>query len=237
MMVIILITLAWGIWFAYRWPIFLASIAVLQSIDFFRLIPSETLIKWQLGPGLRINTLDAIILLSLPLAIVRLIERKEKPLFIGPVALILGVAFLNLGFGLALGTTNLDYGMGFLRTIFFYTAYFILVSAIDSPRRLRQWIGFLFAIFLVSVAFQLIEAIIGQRLTLGLSEHWLYTTDKRLLVGGYQVMYLWNRAGLLAFLVLFLGLGALFQGRKQKWFWFISALGIGSFLLALKENT
>ncbi|MCK4782430.1 MAG: O-antigen ligase family protein [Desulfobacteraceae bacterium] len=176
--------------------------------------------------------MDAIVLLSLPLAIVRLIEREEKPLFVGPVALILGVAFLNLGLGLALGTINLDSGMGFLRTVFYYTAYFILVSAIDSPRRLRQWIGFLFAIFFVSVVFQLFEAITGLRLTLGLSEHWLYTSDYRLLAGGYQVMYLWNRAGLLAFLVLFLGLGALFQGRQLKWFWFISALGIGSLLLA-----
>jgi len=232
MMVIILITLAWSVWLAYRQPIFIAGLAVLQSIDFFRLIPSETLIKWQLGPGFRINTLDAIVLLSLPLAIVRLLERKEKPLFVGPVSLILGVTFLNMGLGLAFGTTNLDSSMGFLRTIFYYTAYFVLVSAIDSPRRLRQWIGFLFAIFLVSVVFQLVEAIIGQRLTLGLGEYYVYTSDSRLLVGGYQVMYLWNRAALLAFLVLFLGLGALFQGRQLKWYWFISTLGIGSLLLA-----
>lgn len=231
MMVIILIILAWGIWFAYRWPIFLAGIAVLLSINLFRLVPLDALIKWQLAPGLRINILDAIVLLSLPLAIVRLVKRKEKPLFVGPVSLILGVAFLNLGLGLVLGTTNLDYGMGFLRTIFYYTAYFILVSAIDSPRRLRQWIGFLFAVFLISVGFQLVEAITGQRVILGLGDFGLYSSNSRLLVGGYQVMYLWNRAFLLAFLVLFLGLGALFQGRKKKWFWLISILGIGSFLL------
>jgi len=232
LLVIALIVVSWSVWIAYRHPIFIAGFAVLQSIDFFKLIHYETLIKWQLAPGLRINTLDAIVLLSLPLAIVRLVESKEKPLFVGPVALILGVAFLNLGLGLVLGTTNLDSGLGFLRTIFYYTAYFILVSAIDSPRRLRQWIGFLFAIFLVSVVLQFVEAITGQKLTLGLGEYYVFTSDSRLLVGKYQVMYLWNRAILLAFLVLFLALGALFQGRQLKRYWFISILGIGSLLLA-----
>ena len=232
MIVIILITLAWGIWFAYRWPIFLAGIAVLLSLSFFELVPINALITWQLAPGLRINMLDAIVLLSLPLAVVRLLKRKEKPLFVGPVSLILGVAFLNLGLGLALGTTNLDYGMGLLRTLFYYTAYFILVSSMDSPRRLRRWIGFLFAIFLISVVLHLVETIAGQRLTLGLGENEVYSSGYTLSVVGYRVMYLWNRAYFLAFLVLFLGLGALFQGQKQKWFWLISALGIGSFLLA-----
>jgi len=227
-----IILVLYGIWIAYRWPIFFAGVAVLLSTNFFQLVPLDVLIKWQLGPGLRINILDAIVLLSLTLAIIRLFERKEKLLFIGPVYLILGVAFLNLGLGLAFGTTNLDYGMGLLRTLFYYTAYFILVSAIDSPRRLRQWIGFLFAIFLMSVGFQLVEAITGHRLTLGLGEPQVYSSGNALLVGGYQVMYLWNRASLLAFLVLFLGLGALFQGQKLKWFLLISSLGIGSLLLA-----
>jgi len=133
LIVIILIILAWVIWFTYRWPIFIAGIAVLQSVDFFRLIPPDSFIKLQLAPGLRINALDAIVLFSLPLAIVRLIERKEKPLFLAPITLTLGIAFLNLGLGLVLGTTSLDYGMGLLRTVFYYTAYFIIVSAIDSP--------------------------------------------------------------------------------------------------------
>jgi len=232
LIVIMLIVVSYSVWIAYRHPILIAGFAVLQSIDFFRLIPSETLIKWQLAPGFRINTLDAIVLLSFPLAIVRLLKRKEKPLFVIPVVLILLVAFLNLGLGLAFGTSNLDYGIGLLRTIFYYTAYFIIVSALDSPSRLRQWIGFLSAIFLVSVGIQLYEAIIGQRLTLGLGEYYVFTSESRLLVGKYQVMYLWNRAHLMAFLVLFLSLGVLFQGRQQKWFWFISALGIGSLLLA-----
>lgn len=232
MIVIILIALVWVTWFTYRWPIFLAGIAVLQSVHFFRLVPPDALIKWQLAPGLRINALDAVVLLSLPLAIVRFIERKEKPLFVAPVVLILGVAFLNLGLGLVFRTTNLDYGMGFLRTIFYYAAYFILVSAIDSPQRLRQWIGFLYAVFLISIALQLVEAITGLRLTLGLGEYYTYTSEGRLLIGGYRVMYLWNRAPLFAFLVLFLGLGVLFQGRKKKWTLFISILGIGSMFLA-----
>lgn len=232
LLVIILIVVSFCVWIVYRQPIFIAGLAVLQSVHFFRLIPPDAFIKWQLAPGLRINVLDAIVLLSLPLAIVRLIERKEKPLFIGPVALILGVAFLNLGLGLVFGTSNLDYGMGFLRTIFYYTAYFILVSAIDSPLRLRQWIGFLYAIFLISIVLQLVEAVTGQRLTLGMGEYYTYTSNSRLLVGGYRVMYLWNRAPLFSFLVLFLGLGILFQGRHQKWAWFISTLGIGSLFLA-----
>lgn len=232
LLVITLIVISFCVWIVYRQPIFIAGLAVLQSVHFFKLIPPDAFIKWQLAPGLRINVLDAIVLLSLPLAIVRLIERKEKPLFVGPVVLILGVAFLNLGFGLVVGTTNLDYGIGFLRTIFYYAAYFILVSAIDSPQRLRQWIGFLYAVFLISVALQLVEAITGQRLTLGLGEYYTYTSEGRLLMGGYRVMYLWNRVPLFAFLVLFLGLGVLFQGQQKKWAWFISILGIGSMFLA-----
>jgi len=90
----------------------------------------------------------------------------------------------------------------------------------------------LYAIFLISIVLQLVEAITGQRLTLGLGEYYVYTSDARLMVGGYQVMYLWNRAPLLAFLVLFLGLGALFQGRQKKLFWLISTLGMGSLFLA-----
>ncbi len=90
----------------------------------------------------------------------------------------------------------------------------------------------MYAIFLISIVLQLIEAISGQRLTLGMGEYYVYTSESRLLVEGYQVLYLWNRAALLAFLVLFLGLGALFQGRQQKMFWFISALGMGSLFLA-----
>jgi hypothetical protein len=219
---------------SYRYPLVIAGLAVLQSVDFFRFVPAQAIFAMQLGPGVQVNFLDVLVLVSLAFAILRLAGRRRRMVYGWPVIAILGVVFLNLALALAFGSTTLDAGLGFLRNMFYYTMYFVLVAAIDTPKKLEHWIRFIFAVMLVSVALQVVEAVAGRSLTLGLAQYYVYGAQQRISVGpGVNVLYLWNRATLFMVLALFLGLGALFDGGARTLrFGLISVLGFLSLVMA-----
>ena len=142
------------------------------------------------------------------LGALRLHRRGERPLFLRPLLLLLGMVAISFVLGAIAGTTDADVGLNGLRDLSGYLFYIGLVGLIDSPRKLHSAIWLVFILAIASVSVQLVEASLGHRLTTPTtvaSGYWAGT--KTVEVGGLTAPYLWNRATGYLLVGLFLALG------------------------------
>jgi hypothetical protein len=120
--------LAWLAALSYRWPLVVAGLALLQSVDFFRFLPPNALLTVPISAGLSFTLLDVLVLVSLPLALLRLAKRSERPLFGLPVLLLISATTLSVVAGVVFGGTGLDAGIALFRGVFYYVMYLWLES-------------------------------------------------------------------------------------------------------------
>lgn len=227
--------LFWIVAIAYRWPLVIAGLALLQSGDFLKFLPADAFLTLRIGPGLGLNLLDILVAVSLPFALTRLARRHERPVFTWPVLLLMGMAAVSISAGLIVGG-SLDAALGLSRGIFYYSMYFVLVAAIDSRRKLNGWIRFILGIVVVACVLQLVEALMGHRFGAGLDDAYMFGfgSGGRISVGeNVSVLYLWNRAAMLSLLGLMLGLGVIVETRpvRLRYVW-LSGMITVSFALA-----
>lgn len=217
----------------WRWPLAGVFLLLLFSTQNLMFVSMDNLPYWQVAGGLRVNMSDALLSALLALSFLRLIRRRVRPLFLTPMVLLAVLVAVVLGGGIALGTTNLDVGLGAARTMFAYAFYFVLVATMDTPTRVRAVIGMVFGIVLVAVAMQAWEAAVGQRLTLGLVESDYFRQTFYIDVQGRAVPYLWARAGGYLPVALFLSLGCALDGQRVKLFLPLAIVALAGLFFAL----
>lgn len=225
-----LLTLAWlagGAAFlalSYRWPMPAVFALIVLSTNTFQFVDMAHLPYWQMAAGLRLTMLDSLLLGMFVLSVIKLNQRRERPLFLKPMLLLGGMVILSILIGAALGTFDLDNGMNLFRPMFSYTVYFIFIASVDSRKRLHTLVGILFLIMAVSVGLQIVEAIKGER---------LISATRWIEVEGQRVPYLHNRATGYLYIGLFLALGPLFSGIRVKSFLMLVLLGMLGFMIAM----
>jgi hypothetical protein len=229
----ILVGGAWFVVLTYYYPMPAIFFLMVLFTNVFMFVDMQHIPYWQIGQGLRMNITDSLLFVMFAIAVVKLYQRRERPLFLKPILLIFGVILIPFIPGLLLGATNLDIGMNCFRVIFSYVFYFILIASIDSPRRLHILIRMIFVIIVVSVGIQAVEAILGRRLTLGLIGGEYYNITKKIIVNGQIIPYLWNRTTVYLYVGLCLSLGATFSVVKSYRFLPFALLGILGFVIAL----
>jgi hypothetical protein len=230
-----IVALSWAAVVAYRWPLIIAALAVLLSGDLLNLVSVAVFPTVLLGPGLALTSLDVLVLVSLPFALLRLARRRERPVFAVPMLLLFAATAISVAVGLSLGEANLQGAIALSRNTFYFVMYFVLVGAIDTRGKLEGWIRFVLAIMVIACCLQLAEAAMGHRLSTGLSDAYIYSAGSggRLSVGGqYDVLYLWNRSTYLSFLGVMLALGVLVESRPLR-LRFVLLVGLGMASVAL----
>jgi hypothetical protein len=220
---------------AWRWPLSGVVLLLLVSVDFLGLVPLSALPSLQVAGSIQVNTLDAMLVVLLSLAVVRLCGRGETPLFVWQTALVILAPILCVVAQMLSGAGSLGDALGAVRYMVYYSAYFVLVAALDTERSLRRFVGFLFVLAAVSVAVQVAEGVTGAVLQPlagqpGVVAQGMYVT----IAGLGRVAYNWNRAALLSFVATFLALGALVERAGNRlWLFLVAAAGTVGTALAL----
>ena len=217
----------------WQWPLVGVFVLLLFSTQNLMFVSMDNLPYWQVAAGLRINMSDALLAPLFAVSVLKLVHRRERPLFLTPMVFLAVLITVALGGGILLGITNLDVGLGAARPVFAYAFYFVLVATMDTPRRVRAVVGMVFGIALVAVAVQIVEAAIGRRLTLGLVSHRYYVETIYINVLGRAVPYLWNRATEYLLVTLFLSLGSVFEGQQPSLYWPLAIAALTGFGISL----
>ena len=238
---------------SFRWPLPMLAAEMFLSTSAFKFLGVES---WpHLIPGLPLDPPDIMVLAFFAVGALKLLARREQPLFLGPLLLFGLAAALSAILAPALGTQTLYDSLNGLRQLSGYLFYIGVVGAIDSPGRLRWLVRILFAFVLVTVGIQVLEALRGQQFTTTAAPfNEYYAAQASVSVGSLEAPYLWNRA--IGYLVvgLFVALGqALWAGSTagyavaltalvgygvqliRQWYVFI-ALGGLVLLLLLRRN-
>jgi len=229
---IILSMIALGI-FAIR-PLWGVFVLILLSTNLLQFVHPNYLPSLQITSSLRFNLFDILLLAFSVLALARLRARKEWPPLGTGVASLLAVFFLVFGISLLTGLTNLGEGLPQLRSLFAYVTFFVLVSAVDTPAKLKDLVRFVLVLMFVSVALQVWEYSSGYRLTSGLSLSRYFDENVYLPIQGASVLYTWNRATLILYVGLMISLATFTQGDfGSKWSGLATVVGLLGFALAL----
>ena len=236
-----------------RWPLPMLAGEMFLSTSAFKFLGVQS---WpHLIPGLPLDPPDIMVLAFFVVGGLKLLARRERPLFLGPLLLFGLAAALSALLAPILRTQTLYDSLNGLRQLSGYLFYIGVVGAIDSPRRLRWLVRIVFAFVLVTVGIQVLEALRGQQFTTAAAPfNEYYAAEASVAVGNLEAPYLWNRA--IGYLVvgLFLALGrALWAGSPagygvalvalvgfgvqliRQWYVFI-ALGGLVLLLLLRRN-
>jgi hypothetical protein len=189
----------------------------------------------QVMAGLRLTVRDGLLLGTLPLAVLRLVRRREAPLFTWPLLGVLaavGVAFL-LG---VLADGGARVALNLLRPLFGYALYVVLVAAVDSRHKLDWLLATIFATALVGVAIQAVEAARGSPLPFLALPLDAAQRQAGVTVDGRQVPYIANRATWHLFLSLFLGLGCVLEWRAVRLHAPLAVMCLLGFLIGLARS-
>jgi hypothetical protein len=228
----ILVVGSWFVVLSYYYPMPGIFGLMIFSTNVLEFIDMKYLPYWKVGPGLRINLCDGLLITMFAIAIFKLYQRHERPLFLKPIILLAGMVVVQFIVTLITGYTNLDTGMNLFRTMFTYVFYFVIVACVDSPKRFRLLIGMIFLFLVVSVSLQIFEASLGHRLTLGLISSKYFDTGVSVMIAGQAIPYIWNRATIYIYVGLFLSLGAMFSGIRFYQFFPIFLLGAIGFIIS-----
>jgi len=209
---------------SYRWPLPMLVGEMFLSTSAFKFLGVQS---WpHLIPGLPLDPPDILVLAFFAIGALKLLERREQPLFLGPLLLFgLAVALSTLLAPILQLQTLYD-SLNGLRQVTGYLFYVGVVGVVDSPGRLRWLVRILFAFVLVTVGIQVLEALRGQQFTTTAAPfNEYYAAQTSVSVGSLEAPYLWNRAIGYLLVGLFLALG--------QAFWAGSPAGYGVALVAL----
>jgi hypothetical protein len=191
---------------------------MLLSTNVFKFVDVAYLPSLSLGASGRLNAQDLLLLFLLGLAIIRLVQRKERPLFLIPLLLFGAMVCVAFGLGLLAGTTSISNGLNGVRSLSGLLFYVSLVGLVDTPAKLRWVLWMIYAHVIVTVGVQLAEASIGQRITTPTTVQNEYFTSTKLVdIAGYSAFYLWNRARGYLIVGLFLSLGSALWTKSVRY--------------------
>lgn len=239
--------------FSYRWPLPMLVGEMFLSTSALKFFGVQS---WpHLIPGLPLDPPDIAVLAFFAIGALRLLARREQPLFLGPLALFGLAVALSTVMAPVLQHQSLYDSLNGLRQVTGYLFYIGVVGAIDTPGRLRWLVRIVYGFVLVTVGIQVLEALRGQQFTTAAAPfNEYYAAQASVAVGGLEAPYLWNRAVGYLVVGLFLALGsALWAGSRagygvalvaligygvqliRQWYVFI-ALGGLVLLLLLRGN-
>jgi hypothetical protein len=217
----------------YTWPAAGIAAVIFLSTDGLKFFSLEKLPYLQLGPGLRLNAGDLAVLFLLGIGLLRLLARRELPRFTPQILLLAAAAVVSTVYGIFRGTVDIGVAFNGLRVFSGYLFYVGLVGLIDTPAKLRTLIRVVFALVVVTVAVQVAEAALGERIVTPYSPESEYFSSTKYLpnVSG-TVPYLWNRAVGYLLVGLFMALGAWLWSRRPL-AGIVAGLATLGFLIAL----
>lgn len=210
--------------FSYRWPLPMLVAEMFLSTSAFKFFGVQS---WpHLIPGLPLDPPDILVLVFFAIGALKLLERREPPLFLGPLALFGLAVALSALTAPVLQRQSLYESLNGLRQVTGYLFYVGVVGVVDSPGRLRWLVRIVYGFVLVTVGIQVLEALRGQQFTTAAAPfNEYYAAQASVAVGGLEAPYLWNRAVGYLVVGLFLALGSAL--------WAGSPAGYGVALVAL----
>ncbi len=222
--------------FSYSQPVPAVLLAMLLSTDVLKFVDLIYLPALKLGPGARFNALDIVVIMLFVFGVLRLRQRRERPLFLLPLLGFGVIVTLSYALGVVGRTTDISLGLNGLRSLSPYLFYIGLAGVIDTRGKLSAVIWMIFTLLLVSVIIQLVEANLGQRLTSPTSVvNEYFATTKTIEVGLLSAPYLWNRATSFLFLGLFVSVsGALWMRSWSQAL--LAGLALMGFVVALMRQ-
>ncbi len=190
---------------SYVWPLPMLVLEMVASTSVLKFIGVK---QWpHYIPGAPLDPPDLLVIAFFAIGVIKLIQRRERPVMMWPLAVFGVMAFLSTILGPVTGTQTFYESLNGLRQLSGYLFCIGVIGIIDSPRRLHGVLGIVFVFVLVTVGIQLVEAARGQQFTTALRPfNEYYGGEMTVSVGKAEVPYLWNRAGGYLLVGLFLAL-------------------------------
>jgi len=220
-------------------PLVLLLAYLLVYTNLFETLPLRDMTAVEFG-GFVLTVQNALILLMLVVAAVRLQKRHQRPMFLVFAVLWCAYVAFQLIYRYILGDTvatqTLLMPLARTQDLAGWVLYLLMVALIDSRRDLRVFGWFYLGMMVVAVLYQVAEYAHGSRLLLfhvsaaGDSTSY-YVTTQFLDAGGTQIPYLWSRAvgaNQVGFLLAF---AAVIAGRRFLVWASLTAAGLLGILL------
>ncbi len=208
---------------SYRWPWIIITITILTTTNFFHLYNLIYLPSLRIASGVTINFLDALLLGTVIISIIKLFTRKSLPLLTKPVILLYGIIGLSLaGSVLIQKSISLNAAVQDLRQTLAFIFYLSLAILIQTPKSRKIFFALLTTVSIISIGIHVYEFITQARLVLPTSSPSFYSETRYINVGGRMLPYLWNRAPNLLFLMYYIHLAKWFLTGKKRYIIFTS---------------
>ncbi|GEM_PF-3255449 len=217
-----------------RRPLLLVLAYLLISGNLFETIPLRSIELVRLGPGLTFKSADVLVALMLVVALVRLRERGQRPMFLGFVVLWSAYVVFRFLLGSIVGETGLDLATNMAQEQLGWVMYLLLVGLIDSRRDLRFFGWFFISMMAVASLYQVAEYAHGSRILLfpvAVTDSNYYTITPMLTVGNVAVPYLWSRAMSATVVGFFLVFAAALEGKRFLLYGILASAGLLSVVM------
>lgn len=192
------------------------ALVLLLSTHTLMLYSYDDLPDIKLMPGFRFNALDLLLIGMFIIGLIKLSQRKERPMFLWLLIIFAIISIWSLIWSILQEEADWDNGLLVFRTMFTYSFYFCVVGNIQTKKQFKFLIKWLYIILLVSAIIQVYEVTLGDWLSpLGKASALEEFQGRSVEISGQELAYIWNRAVTYSYLGLFLVLGSWLTGNSQ----------------------
>jgi len=220
----------------FKRPIIGLVIILLLETKFFGFIRLEVLPYLQITSSFRINIEDTFTIPLVSRSFYILIRKHERPLFLIPILLFWIAIIFSFIYGTYSGTSDLFSGGGrILRIVILYGLYFVILYAVDSPRKMGTFIKIIYGFAIIGLIIQFMENINGKYFVINIDwDQFLGEDPYFIKIGGNSVAYIWNRVQYYLYITFFLSFSYNLSIKKKNWWHITFAMfAITGFILML----
>jgi len=216
----------------YELPILFVFIISTNVLEFGSL---EQLPYIQLGPGIRFNLLDLIVITFIIFLWNKIINIKTPSSWLINYNFLLTILFIIIGF--IIYKTPREAGTNYGRVLIYITFYYVFYFYFTDINRIKRLLFLISIIVLLGTSIQLIEYFLNYRFELpGVVPFSSFYSEKgeRIFTAGFERIYLWSRVTIFIFVMTAFGM-AFYTINKSTYYLLISLVSIVGFLLALSR--
>lgn len=224
-----------AIWASATFPGVALATTVLLGTSFLGFVRTQDLPWWRV-PGIGTLYLQDAVLLGLAVvAVVRLVNRRQMPLFALPVMVLIATTGTAVVVGILTGVGGLSSVVNWGRTVILgYLPYVVLVGFMDGRERVWTAVKVVVGATIVTTLTQSLVflGVAGIPSTLGV-QGLSYATGF-IVVGTESVPYVWNGAPAVTLLAMLIGASLAGGQSRYRWAWAcVAVLGGAGIVLSL----
>lgn len=215
---------------------FIILLTLILATNVFEFGNLEDLPNIQLGPGLRLNSLDILIVFFSLKSFIAL-KNESFTASMKMINFYILISFIYVVVNFILTGSPKEAGTNYLRVLIYPAFFYVYYEYFKEANNIKRLLTILSLWVIIFVLIQAYEYLMGYRLTLpGIKTFSsFYTVEgEKIISAGQTLIYTWSRTTMFSFIMLGIGL-ALFYHNKSKFFLITSISALFSFFIAVSR--